>query len=92
MDKIYHSPDHPASYGGRKLLYDAVKTTASKKSVERFLGRNKTYRKFKKNPSKFNRARIFVTSIGHMFQVSFLLALVYIKRKIFRLTFSTYKG
>lgn len=67
MDKIYRSPEHPAAFGGQNVLYNAVKPNKSLSDVKQFLLKNKTYRKFRK-PSNFERARIFVTSMGHMMQ------------------------
>lgn len=67
MDK-YHSVANPAAYGGQNLLYETIKPDKTRKQVIRFLKTNKTYRKFKRNVTKFERARIFVNSISVMFQ------------------------
>lgn len=66
MDSIYSNPQHPAAYGGVKPLQ---KATGNKiKNVKKFLNKNATYRKFKKNVTKFKRARIHVTSMSHIYQ------------------------
>lgn len=68
MDKIYMNPAHPSSFGGINSLYSAVKTKSTKAKVVKYLKKNATYRKFKKNKTKFRRARIYTTSIGVCFQ------------------------
>lgn len=68
MENIYENPQHPSAYGGVNRLYQSVKTDKSKSDVLKFLYKNPTYRKFKNNRRKYKRARIFVTSIGYMYQ------------------------
>jgi transposase InsO family protein len=70
MNKLYHNPSHPAAYGGRKILAKASK--ASLRDTEKYLMSNKVYRKFRQNRTKFDRARIFVTSIGHQYQADLM--------------------
>ena len=67
MEDIYLSTSHPAGFGGQNILFDAVKPRKKLKETKLFLKNNKTYRKFK-IPTKIERARIFVTSVSHMFQ------------------------
>ena len=66
MEKIYSNPQNPAAYGGVLQLKKA--TGKSGKAVKTFLNKNATYRKFKKNKTNFKRARIHVTSLGHIYQ------------------------
>lgn len=66
MDSIYHDPSNPAAYGGVALLSKAA--DASYKTTKNYLRNNKTYRKFFRNKTKFERARVLVSSIGQMFQ------------------------
>ena len=66
MDKIYNNPAHPAAYGGVRALQRASGNSRSK--VKKYLNENATYRKYKKNITNFKRARIHVTSIGHIYQ------------------------
>lgn len=67
MENIYFSTSHPAGFGGQNILFDAVKPSKTLKDIKSYLKNNNTYRKFR-IPTKFERARIFVTSLGHMFQ------------------------
>jgi hypothetical protein len=70
MDKIYHNPSHPAAFGGRDALQKAG--NFEKKAVEKFLNSDKVYRKFKRNKTKFERARIFVNSMSYAFQADLM--------------------
>jgi hypothetical protein len=70
MDKIYHSPSHPAGFGGRDALKIAARS--SKRKTERFLLADRTYRRFKPNKQKFDRARIFVSSVGQQYQADLM--------------------
>jgi hypothetical protein len=70
MESIYHNPSHPAAFGGRKPLQTAGNFKT--KDVDLFLKSNKVYRKFKRNQTKFKRARIFVGSVAHMFQADLM--------------------
>jgi hypothetical protein len=70
MDAIYHNPAHHAAFGGRDVLQAASRST--KKETENFLLKDKVYRKFKQTRQKFDRARIFVSSIGHQLQADLM--------------------
>ena len=70
MENIYHNPRHPAAFGGRKALQQAGNYT--QKAVENFLNNDKVYRKFKRNKTKFRRARIFASSMAYMFQADLM--------------------
>jgi hypothetical protein len=70
MDSIYHNPSHPAAFGGRSALQKAG--NFEREAVRKFLNSDKVYRKFKKNRTKFKRARIFVSSMSHMFQADLM--------------------
>jgi hypothetical protein len=70
MDAIYHNPSHAAAFGGRSALRKAG--NFEKKAVDKFLNSDKVYRKFKRNRTKFKRARIFVTSMSHIFQADLM--------------------
>ena len=69
MEKVYTDPSHPAAFGGTNLLYSAVKKKYSKHQVKKFLAKQKTYRKFRTKPSKIERARIFTSSVGQIYQL-----------------------
>ena len=64
--EVYTDVEHSAAYGGVNALQKATKAT--KQEVKKFLGANDTYRKFFRNKTKFDRARVLVSSIGHIFQ------------------------
>lgn len=64
--EVYKDISHPAAYGGIDALQKA--SNASKQQVKKFLGKNDTYRKFFRNKTKFDRARVLVSSVGHIFQ------------------------
>lgn len=66
MESVYTDPSHPAAYGGVSVLARAA--GKRKPSVEKFLRKNDTYRKFFRNKTKFDRARTLVSSVGHIFQ------------------------
>lgn len=63
---VYKKIENPAAFGGIDALRKA--SGATRKQVKRYLGSNSTYRKFFRNKTKFERARILVSSIGHIFQ------------------------
>ena len=64
MDKIYHDPSNPAAYGGISLLAGH----APRRKAEKYLRSNATYKRFFRNKTKFERARVLVPSMGHTFQ------------------------
>lgn len=66
MNEIYRLPSHPAAYGGVDSLASAAHTTRAKSKY--FLRRNKTYRKFFRNVTKFPRARILVSGMSVVWQ------------------------
>jgi hypothetical protein len=68
MEKIYHNPKHPAAFGGVRALQKA----GNFKNAKEYLLKNKTYRKFKQSKRKFQRARIFVSSMAHIFQADLM--------------------
>jgi hypothetical protein len=70
MDAIYHNPAHYAAFGGRDVLQHASQSTRAK--AEQYLLKNPVYRKFRQARKKFDRARIFVSSIGHQFQADLM--------------------
>jgi transposase InsO family protein len=67
---IYHQPEHPAAFGGRDVFRKAAKLTSAK--AQKLLLSDKTYRKYKRPKVKFERARVFVSSIGHQFQADLM--------------------
>jgi transposase InsO family protein len=70
MESIYTNPKHPAAFGGRRALQKAGNFRME--NVDKYLKSNKVYRKFKKNKTKFQRARITVSSIAHIFQADLM--------------------
>lgn len=66
MDSIYTNPQHHAAYGGSRALQKA--TGLPSKTVKKFLNKNATFRKFKKNVTKFKRARIYAPSLAFVYQ------------------------
>ena len=66
MEATYTNINHPAAFGGVDRLRRA--TNKSRKETREYLRKNSTYRKFFRNKTKFERARILVASLGHIFQ------------------------
>ena len=60
INKIYTDPANPESYGGLERLYKAVKAKypeITKKDIEDFLTKNRTYTLFKPRRKNFPRSK-----------------------------------
>ena len=52
MESVYENPQHPSAYGGVNQLFEALKSNHTKSDIYKFLSKNDTYRKFKKQQKK----------------------------------------
>jgi len=71
LRKLYYDPSSPASYGGRKVLEDALKKALKKKQnidiplvVKKWLENQPTYTLHRLPNRNFTRRRIIVTGIN----------------------------
>jgi hypothetical protein len=73
MDKIYYTPNHPASFGGVQRLYEAVKSRGIKKQeVEDFLAAQPAYTQLKPVIRKFKRNRTIAYYKNEIFQADLM--------------------
>ena len=76
---IYHSPSHPAGYGGARRLKGSLPKTTRKTDIQNWLSGQESYTLHKNVTYRFPRRRVVVGGIDHQWQADLIDVSAYSK-------------